>query len=133
MRTSRFASALSQAFDEFVYRRQYSQDDEAEAIAAIGRWCEYEAHERYAEKSIDKLVDGMPMDKEDILRIDESYREMKDIAAEAEYRHGFMDALHLVRFFIEEDDARSASLFCPADGGARQRGYNNFRGGKYND
>lgn len=109
MRTSKFAAALSQAFDEFVYRRQYSLDDESEAIAAIGRWNEYQAHERYAEKSIDKLVDGIPMSKEDILRIDESYREMKDILGDAEYRHGFMDALHLVRFFIEEDDARSAA------------------------
>ena len=133
MRTSKFASALSQAFEEFIYRRQDSRDDMMEAIASSGALDKYLAHNENTEEILHEMLDKFPSERQALLELDSSYRAIHRIVSEAEYRHGFMDALHLVRFFIEEDDARSASLFCPADGGARQRVYNNLGGGKYND
>ena len=134
MRTSKFAAALNKAFDEFAWRRQISLDDEKEAISAIGRLSEYQQHESNFGQCIDMLLSGAQPDKESIMDMDESFGEIRDILKAAEYRHGFMDALHLVRFFIEEDDARSAALFCPrTDGTTKHIGYNDIRGGKYND
>ena len=110
MRTSKFAAALSQAFEEFIYRRQDSRDDMMEAIASSGALDKYLAHNENTEEILHEMLDKFPSERQALLDLDSSYRSMQCIVSEAEYRHGFMDALHLVRFFIEEDDARSANF-----------------------
>lgn len=110
MRTSKFASALSQAFEEFIYRRQDSRDDMMEAIASSGALDKYLGHNENTEEILHEMLDKFPSERQVLLELDSSYRAMQCIVSEAEYRHGFMDALHLVRFFIEEDDARSVNF-----------------------
>lgn len=103
------SKALEEAINEFIYRRQETAEDHDYAIKIAGAAEEYEKQQILRKHYFETLKMLLPHNWRDLDRYLSAENAVASIVAEAEYRHGFMDAFHIFRILLNADDRRRAS------------------------